>query len=77
MAVTIETLKKSSETLASSFSCPVNSHTEWDLMAEVIVGVVEGSCFPTWHVAMEACLPDDQHEVFRQNAGRSFPLEKI
>jgi glycine amidinotransferase len=57
--------------------CPVNSHNEWDLLEEVIVGIVDGASFPTWHIALEAPLPDDQRELFRKNAGKPFPAERI
>jgi glycine amidinotransferase len=62
---------------SASLSCPVNSYTEWDLLEEVIVGVVDGATFPPWHFSLEAVLPDDQHEIFRRNAGRPFPSERI
>ncbi len=51
--------------------CVVNSYTEWDLLEEVIVGVVKGACFPPWHKALQPVLPDNQHEVFQRNAGKS------
>ncbi len=57
--------------------CPVNSHNEWDLLEEVIVGVVDGAAFPPWHIALEAPLPEDQRDVFRANAGKPFPPEKV
>lgn len=57
--------------------CPVNSYNEWDLLEEVIVGVVEGARFPPFHIALEAPLPLDQRQHFRENAGRPFPSEYI
>lgn len=57
--------------------CPVNSHTEWDPLEEVIVGVVDGATVPPWHVSLKATLPDDQIEFFSRNAGRPFPPEQI
>ena len=57
--------------------CPVNSFNEWDPLEEVIVGIVDGASFPSWHIAMEAVLPSDQVENFRQNAGKPFPAELI
>lgn len=57
--------------------CPVNSYNEWDLLEEVIVGVVEGATFPPFHIALEAPLPHDQRQHFRENAGRPFPPEYI
>ncbi|HWL87198.1 MAG TPA: hypothetical protein VNO21_15440 [Polyangiaceae bacterium] len=56
---------------------PVSSHTEWDPLEEVIVGVVDGASFPPWHIALEPVLPHDQHQVFRDNAGKPFPAERI
>lgn len=61
---------------ANNFS-PVNSHNEWDLLEEIIVGIVDGATFPPWHIALQAPLPDDQREVFRRNASQPFPAEKI
>lgn len=57
--------------------CPVSSYNEWDPLEEVIVGIVDGASFPTWHIALEAPLPDDQREFFRRNAGTPFPAEQI
>ena len=62
--------------IQSTYS-PVSSHTEWDLLEEVIVGIVDGASFPPWHVALEACLPSDQHKLFCRNAGKPFPFEQI
>lgn len=58
-------------------ACPVNSHNEWDPLEEVIVGIVEGARFPPWHVSVQAPLPHDQYALFRANAGKSFPAERI
>ena len=68
---------KVTESVGTLFQCPVNSHNEWDLLEEVIVGVVDRAAFPPWHIALEAPLPEDQHEIFRKNAGRPFPPEQI
>ncbi|MFI0790037.1 amidinotransferase [Streptomyces lydicus] len=53
------------------------SWTEWDPLEEVIVGIVDGASFPTWHEALPPVLPADQHETFRRNAGRPFPPEQV
>jgi hypothetical protein len=37
-----------------SSSCIVNSHNEFDPLEEVIVGRVEGSTIPEWHVSGKA-----------------------
>jgi glycine amidinotransferase len=47
------------------------------LLEEVIVGIVDGASFPPWHTALKATLPHDQHRAFRENAGKTFPPEKI
>jgi len=56
---------------------PVSSYNEWDLLEEVIVGVVDGASFPPAHIAVEAPLPDNQRQIFRDNAGKPFPAEQI
>jgi len=56
---------------------PVSSYNEWDLLEEVIVGVVDGATFPPWHIALAAPLPEEQRETFRRNAGRPFPAEQV
>ncbi|QFZ20857.1 amidinotransferase [Saccharothrix syringae] len=56
---------------------PVRSYTEWDPLEEVIVGIVDGACFPGWHLALPPVLPADQHETFRRMAGRPFPPELV
>jgi glycine amidinotransferase len=56
---------------------PVSSYNEWDLLEEVIVGVVDGASFPPAHIAVEAALPHNQIQTFRQNAGKPFPPERI
>lgn len=37
-------------------SCVVNSHNEFDPLEEVIVGRVEGSTIPEWHVSGKAVI---------------------
>jgi glycine amidinotransferase len=56
---------------------PVCSYTEWDPLEEVIVGIVDGASFPTWHLALPPVLPDNQHSTFRRKAGLPFPPEQI
>ncbi|CAL9354919.1 Inosamine-phosphate amidinotransferase 1 [Streptomyces sp. enrichment culture] len=56
---------------------PVWSHTEWDPLEEVIVGIVDEAHFPPWHAALPPVLPTDQHDTFRRNAGRPFPAEAV
>lgn len=55
----------------------VSSYNEWDLLEEVIVGVVEGATVPEWDVAVKSSAPDDSKEFFQKNAGKSFPKKLI
>lgn len=55
----------------------VCSYNEWDLLEEVIVGVIDGACVPDWDIAIEATMPEHQFDFFKQNAGKSFPIERI
>ncbi len=55
----------------------VNSFNEWDLLEEVIVGVVDGAAVPPWHVTLHATLPVNQWDFFKKNSGKPFPPEKI
>ncbi|MFF8656733.1 amidinotransferase [Streptomyces huasconensis] len=63
-----------SETRAES---PVRAYNEWDPLEEVIVGSVDGAHFPPWHVAVGAPLSPEQRKVFRENAGRPFPADRV
>ena len=56
---------------------PVRSHTEWDLLEEVVVGIVDDARFPPWHPALEPVLPAHQHDTFRRHAGEEFPAELV
>jgi glycine amidinotransferase len=58
-------------------SGPVNSFTEWDPLEEVIVGIIDGAMFPTWHMSLPPVLPSGQHETFRKQSGRPFPPELV
>ncbi|MCA1575873.1 MAG: amidinotransferase [Acidobacteria bacterium] len=64
-------------TAAGAAHSPVSSYNEWDLLEEVIVGVVDGAAFPPYHIAVEAPLPHNQRPVFRENAGKPFPAEQL
>jgi glycine amidinotransferase len=55
----------------------VNTFNEWDPLEEVIVGVIEGSCIPSWHVALEATMPPNQWDFYRRNGGKPFPKEQV
>src|ERR1051325_5224240 len=70
-------METSTGTSDGDAQCPVSSYNEWDLLEEVIVGVVEGAAFPPYHVTLEATMPHEQLGVFRQNAGKPFPAEQI
>lgn len=62
---------------AAGAGSPVRSHTEWDPLEEVIVGIVDGASFPPWHRALPPVVPAEQHATFAREAGRPFPAERI
>jgi glycine amidinotransferase len=55
----------------------VNAFNEWDPLEEVIVGVIEGSCVPTWHPTLEATMPPNQWDFYKRNGGMPFPKEQV
>jgi glycine amidinotransferase len=56
---------------------PVCSYTEWDLLEEVIVGIIDDAHFPPWHLSLPPVLPAGQRDVFRRQAGRPFPAKRV
>lgn len=66
-----------SSSAAAASSCVVNSHNEWDPLEEVIVGRVEGSTIPEWHVAGKAVWPQKWWEMYQTKSGQPFPQELI
>ena len=60
----------------STKSLPVvNSHNEFDPLEEVIVGRVEGSTIPEWHVSGKAVWPEKWWNMYKTQAGKPFPKE--
>lgn len=57
--------------------CVVNSHTEWDLLEEVIVGRVDGATIPEWHVSGQAVWPAKHWDMFKTRVGQPFPRELL
>eukprot|EP01031_Cornospumella_fuschlensis_P035878 gene35878-43518_t len=53
----------------------VNSHNEFDPLEEVIVGRVEGSTVPEWHVSGKAVWPRRWWDMYKLKAGQPFPKE--
>lgn len=63
-----------------SSTCPVNSHTEWDPLEEVIIGTVEGAMFPEWKTINVATEPPglwDQMEERMGGGGVPYPKEMV
>lgn len=56
---------------------PVCSYNEWDPLEEVVVGVVEGACFPPWSDLLAAPLPEEHHDFWRRNAQAPFPATLV
>jgi len=55
----------------------VNSFNEWDPLEEVIVGRADFACVPDWHITLEATIPPQHWNWFKQNAGKPFPKELL
>ena len=55
----------------------VNSHNEWDLLEEVIVGHVENAMVPPWDVNIRATTPEPSWKFIRENSSQPFPKEII
>ncbi|MCW8140775.1 MAG: amidinotransferase, partial [Planctomycetota bacterium] len=53
--------------------CPVSSHTEWDLLEEVLVGHVDGATIPSSHVAVTSNVPRAARFVFPLFGGLRYP----
>ena len=53
----------------------VSSYNEWDLLEEVIVGVIDGATVPAWDVTLEATMPSQHKSFFQTYAGQSFPTD--
>ena len=51
----------------------VCSYTEWDPLEEVIVGIVDGATFPSWHMALPASTAQQPARDFRQELGTAIP----
>ena len=55
----------------------VNSHNEWSLLEEVIVGTVEGASFCPLHIAEKQVVKKQYWDMFNSKAGQPFPAELI
>lgn len=55
----------------------VNSYNEWDLLEEVIVGILDGAAIPEWHVQLQSTMPEKYWDFYKQNGGKPFPKEQI
>lgn len=64
--------------LRKQYELPVvNSYNEWDPLEEVIVGVVEGSTVPSWHISLDCVVPEKQKHFYKQFGGKPFPQDKV
>lgn len=58
----------------------VNVWNEWDPLEEVILGTVEGACFPSWNIINKETIPpfaQDCLNEMHERAGKPFPAEVI
>lgn len=59
---------------------PVESHNEWDLLEEVIVGDLAGAMFPSWNVINIETIPpfaQASREALLRQAGTPYPADVI
>ncbi len=52
-------------------NCPVNSHNEWDLLEEVIIGSLDGAMFPDWNIINQATVSANEWEKIETKLGGS------
>lgn len=64
-------------TTLQATSSIVNSHNEWDLLEEVIVGRIDGATIPAWDESIRASMPTGHQEMYQKLGGKSFPLDRI
>lgn len=60
--------------------CPVNSHNEWDLLEEVIVGSVFGAMLPAWDTINRHTVPPGEWDkicCYQNPNGTPYPKERI
>jgi glycine amidinotransferase len=50
----------------------VNSYNEWDLLEEVIVGNIDFATIPSWHIMLDATMPDKHKPLFKKKGGELF-----
>ncbi|MEG4810274.1 NarL family transcriptional regulator [Microcoleus sp. F8-D3] len=55
----------------------VNSHNEWDLLKEVIVGRIEGASVPASEPCLDVDVPPQYQDFFNKYAGKPFPEELV
>lgn len=53
----------------------VCSYNEWDLLEEVIVGVIDGATVPFLDDAVRATIPSEQAAFYEKNYGKAFPKD--
>jgi glycine amidinotransferase len=54
-------------------SCPVSSHTEWDLLEEVLVGHIDDATIPSNHITVTCNVPKATAAVYPFFGGRRYP----
>jgi glycine amidinotransferase len=53
------------------------SCNEWGPLEEVVVGVVDGACWPPWHRMLEVTMPRSHHAHFKKNGGKPVDPELV
>lgn len=76
--LTVEDFQKSSQIAPDAAgSCVVCSHNEWDPLEEVVVGRVEGSAVPPWHVTLQSTAPRSTWDVLKVLSGTQVPTALV
>lgn len=55
--------------MKNSHPCPVNSHSEWDPLEEVIIGSLDGAMFPKWNTINVATAPPGEWIAAEERLG--------
>jgi glycine amidinotransferase len=80
MTNNLSTLDTATTTAKTNKTSPVCSYNEWDLLEEVIVGVVDGAMVPSWHTIYKVTIPGGQdkevNEMSKQIEQYRLPYPK-
>jgi glycine amidinotransferase len=61
----------------TAVASPVSAHNEWDPLEEVVVGTIDGAAIPPWHVSLQATMPPESWQLFRERGGSQWPPDEL